>query len=96
MLFNNVFVTRAHFCIYLKHGLVGYSDFKKLVMVKLAFDITTLKYEFVNGLKHALDNLETRNISVEQFRSYPLENFTFSFVILKRSPLCSRHVLEEF
>jgi len=42
MLFNTVFVTCAHYFVYLKPSFRWYSDFNKFVIVKLPFDTTIL------------------------------------------------------
>jgi len=48
-MFNTVFITSAHYFIYLNLGLELYSDFNKFVIVKLAFNKTILQvWMFIN------------------------------------------------
>jgi len=87
MLFNIAFIACAYYFIYMELSLIRNSDLDKLVIVKLPFDRSSLQvWEFVHRLGTRWMTLTTRNISFEKVCSYPLASFTFSFVILTRSP----------
>jgi len=65
-MFNIVLILCAHYFIYLKLSFRQYSDFNKLVIVKLPFDTTILQVrQFINRFGTRKINFTTRNISVE-------------------------------
>ena len=58
MWYNTVFITFAHYFIYLKRSFTWYSDFNKFVVVELPFDTTILQvWQFINRLWHACNNV---------------------------------------
>jgi len=90
LLFNNTLVTSAHYFIYFK--LRWNSDLDKLVIVKQTFCRTILQVcQFLNSLGYTLYNLDNPKYLIWKGLFVPLANFTFSFVILTRSPILKFH-----